>query len=334
MRVTYISWAPHCSRSDYTARELGGTSHMVYWAWLGSHPATVWLKYVGQTGGTWRRLIREHPDAVFVMAPPPFAIIAVYVYAVMRRVPFVIDAHSGMLLSTRWRLFRRLQYWLCRRAATTIVTNEHLAGLVRAHGGEATVVPDVPIEYDAEESPQPPLTGFVVACVTSFGRDEPVAAMVEAARRLPGVRFMMTGNPRHGARVLPGDLPPNLTLTGFLAPPAYGALLRQAGVVMALTTDHHTMLRAGYEAIYHGTPVIVSDTEVLRGAFDEGALHVDNSPDAIVAAVLQVRGDPLAFRRAAGRLRARKSKRWLDAKAALLAILSRASSTKGVTAMD
>src|SRR5262245_29371383 len=28
-RITYISWAPHCSRSDHTARELGGTSHMV-----------------------------------------------------------------------------------------------------------------------------------------------------------------------------------------------------------------------------------------------------------------------------------------------------------------
>lgn len=326
MRVTYVSWAPHCSRSDYTARELGGTSHMVYWKWLGSHPATVWLKYLGQTAGTWRLLIRERPDAVFVMAPPPFAILAVYVYAALRRIPFAIDAHSGMLLSVRWRHFRRLQYWLCRRAATTIVTNEHLAGLVQAHGGETTIVPDVPIEYDASGSPERFPSDFVVACVTSFGRDEPIAAMVEAARRLPTVRFLMTGNPRQGVQVLPAELPRNLTLTGFLATPAYGALLRQAGVVMALTTDHHTMLRAGYEAIYHGTPVIVTDTEVLRAAFDEGALHVNNSPEAIVTAVLQVRDNRAAFREAASRLKARKSARWLHTKAALRAALVRGGS--------
>ena len=37
MTITYISWAANCSRSDHTARELGGVSHMVYLGWLGSH---------------------------------------------------------------------------------------------------------------------------------------------------------------------------------------------------------------------------------------------------------------------------------------------------------
>ena len=46
MAVAYISWAPHCSRSDYTARELGGVSHMVYWKRLGSRPTTILLKYI------------------------------------------------------------------------------------------------------------------------------------------------------------------------------------------------------------------------------------------------------------------------------------------------
>lgn len=323
MHVTYISWAAHCSRSDFTARELGGTSHMVYWGWLGSHPSTVWLKYLGQALSTWRILIAERPDTVFVMAPPPVAILAVYAYAALFGVPFVIDAHSGMLISRRWRHFRRLQYWLCRRAATTIVTNEHLAELVRSRGASATIVPDVPIQYDMEPDSGIRLSGFVVACITSFGRDEPVEAMVEAARRLPDVRFLMTGKPGSGWQRLPEVLPPNLTLTGFLSPSDYGALLRQAGVVVALTTDQHTMLRAGYEAIYHGSPVIVSDTEVLRAAFDEGAVHVDNSPESIVKAVRHVREMSGVFREAAERLRVRKGARWLRAKEALLAVLSR-----------
>ena len=64
MAVTYISWAPHCSRSDYTARELGGESHMVYAGWLGSNPLTVVLKYIVQTYQTWRILLRGGHDAV------------------------------------------------------------------------------------------------------------------------------------------------------------------------------------------------------------------------------------------------------------------------------
>lgn len=321
MRLTYISWAPHCSRSDYTARELGGTSHMVYWGWLGSHPVTVWLKYAGQTLGSWRILLTERPDVVFVMSPPPFAALAVYPYCLLTRARLVVDAHSGVFLTRRWRLFQGLNAWLSRRALTTIVTNEHLAGRIRGWGGHASVVPDVPIEYpDGEKSPLD-LAEFTVVCVTSFDRDEPIDAIVEAARRLPDVPFLMTGEKARGVRAVGAAQPPNLTLTGFLDPVTYGALLRRGDVVIALTTDDHTMQRGAYEAIYHGTPVIVSDTPLLRAAFAEGAVHVDNSPEAIVKAVLNVKARRVEFRDAARRLRNRKRAEWERAKRALLEAL-------------
>jgi glycosyltransferase involved in cell wall biosynthesis len=321
-RVTYVSWAPHCSRSDSTARELGGTSHMVYWGWLGSHPATVWLKYLGQAVGTWRVLLRDDPDVVFVMSPPPVAVAAVYGYCAVRRRRFVVDAHSGVFFTARWRSFRGVQYWLCRRAATTIVTNEHLAGLVRAHGGTATVVPDVPIHFEAVGGLRPDADRFTAVFVTSFDRDEPIAAMVEAARRLPDVDCFMTGDSANGAQAAPTDLPANLRLTGFLDLPAYGALLKTSSVVIALTTDDHTMQRAAYESIYQGTPVIVSSTELLKDAFDEGAVHVDNSAEAIVEAVHRIRANSAAFRDGARRLRARKLAQWVETRSALLATLS------------
>ena len=44
LRVTYISWAESCSRSDHTARELGGRSHMVYLPQFGSRPSTILLQ--------------------------------------------------------------------------------------------------------------------------------------------------------------------------------------------------------------------------------------------------------------------------------------------------
>jgi glycosyltransferase involved in cell wall biosynthesis len=320
MPITYISWAPHCSRSDHTARELGGRSHMVYWHRLGSHPATVLFKYVGQSLSTWRVLFRERPSAVFVMSPPPTAVLAVYLYCLLTRTPFVIDAHSGVFQNPRWRHFQRLHFWLCRQAASTIVSNASLADLVAAHGGSATLVPDVPIRFDGERALRREGEFFIV-CVTSFDRDEPLGAMVEAAQRLPEVPFFMTGSATRGRQVLPSNLPANLTLTGFLDAERYGALLQTAGAVMALTTQENTMQRGAYEAIYQGTPVIVSDSKLLREAFDEGAVHVDNSPDAIVDAILAIRREHLTFRKQAQSLRLRKEQRWIETKASLIRLI-------------
>jgi len=308
MAITYISWAPHCSRSDYTARELQGASHMVYWSRLGSHPATIWLKYLGQAFRTWQILIREKPDAVFVMSPPVIAGLVVFPYCAVRRIPFVVDAHTGAFVDRRWRHFQGLQHWLCRKAATTIVTNMHLQDLLATHGADATILPDVPVNYPKsdttfEKGP------FTVAVICSFDYDEPVDLILDAASALPDVRFLVTGDPRKvEGRGL--SLPTNLSLTGFLDNAAYGGLLRNADVVMALTTGQHKMLRAAYEAIYQGTPIIISESPMLREEFGRGGILVENSVKAIVTAVREMQGSMVRYRREALELRVVKERRW------------------------
>ena len=168
MAVSYISWASDCSRSDYTARELNGTSHMVYWESLGSRPSTVWLKYIGQAFRTWWILAGDKPSAVFVMTPPVFAVAAVWLFSRLRRVPIVVDAHTAAFLHPRWKYLQRVQYWFCRRAATTLVTNEHLADAVRSHGGHATIVPDIPIP----DSLVMPEVRYAAAKAVGGSRDE------------------------------------------------------------------------------------------------------------------------------------------------------------------
>jgi len=194
--ITFISWAEHCSRSDNIARELDGSSYMVYWRRLGSHPLTVLFKYLGQTIRTWAILLRERPTAVFVMSPPVVAVLAVFLYSKLARVSYVIDAHSGAFLNRRWRHFQWLQYALCRWAATTIVTNSVLADRVRANGGHVTLMRDVPVVFPAA-APFQVGAAFPVAVVCSFNYDEPVAEVFEAARQLPDVHFYVTGNPKH-----------------------------------------------------------------------------------------------------------------------------------------
>ena len=316
-RVTYISWAETCSRSDHTARELGGSSHMVYAARFGSHPATIAFKYAAQWMSTSRILRRERPDTVFVMSPPVFAALPAFMYAWRHRKSVVIDAHTAAFLLPRWRSMQWLQRLLCKWAATTLVSNDHLAGIVRAGGGHATVVPDVPVVFEKPESfPRP--AAFTVAAICSFDYDEPVGAIFEAASQLPDVKFFMTGNPRKLTPEQRAQIPSNVALTGFLSTPLYGGLLAAADAALVLTTYDHTMLRGAYEAIYQGTPVIISDWPVLREAFPRGAAHVDNSPAAIVSAIRSVRDSSKAFREGAELLRQEKLDRWNRTRTAII----------------
>jgi glycosyltransferase involved in cell wall biosynthesis len=294
---------------------------MVYLGWLGSHPLTVGFKYAGQTWRTWRILSQEKPQAVFVMVPPVFAGLAVWLYARVRRIPFVLDAHTAAFLHPRWAAWQWLQRRLSRQAATTIVTNEHLAAVVRQAGGRATLVPDVPVKF-ASIQPLERTSDFLIAVVCSFNYDEPIDAMLSAARALPDVKFMMTGNPKHLSAELKDRLPANVTLTGFLPDAAYAGLITSADAVMTLTTRDHTMLRAGYEAIYQGTPVIVSNWPVLKAAFDEGAVHVDNTATGIIEGIQTMQREHADARAGAARLRQRKLDRWAATLAELKALVS------------
>jgi glycosyltransferase involved in cell wall biosynthesis len=289
---------------------------MVYWRALGSHPLTVWLKYLGQTVRTWRILTTERPAAVFVMTPPIFAPLVAWAYCATRGSRLVMDAHTAAFLHPRWRHFQRLQFWLARRAATTIVHNDHLKGLIEREGGHAIVVGDIPVRFDGSER-YPLPAGFHIAVVCSFNPDEPVASIIEAAGRLPDVQFHITGSPNPRDARLATPLPPNVRLTGFLSVGAYGSLISQADAVMTLTTRDHTMLRGAWEAVYQATPVIVSRWPVLQEAFDEGAIHVDNTPDDIVRAVTELRLRLPDYREGVQRLRRRKDERWRATREAL-----------------
>lgn len=289
---------------------------MVYWGWLGSNVFTILLKYLGQSASTLALLLAKRPDAIFVMAPPVLAALVVYFYSLVARVPFVIDAHTAAFLHPRWSRLQWLQRFLCRRAVTTIVTNEHLAQLVRSSGSHSTIVRDVPVTFP-RGSEFKPEGDFTVGVVCSFNDDEPIAEILRAAAELQDVRFYMTGNPRYLDPALHAALPCNVTLTGFLPEATYGSLLSQVDVVMTLTTRDHTMLRGAYEAVYQSTPVIVSNWPLLREAFDQGAIHVDNSAAQLVLAVRQIRVNLGAYREAVRQLRRRKYDEWSRSRRAI-----------------
>jgi hypothetical protein len=93
---------------------------------------------------------------------------------------------------------------------------------------------------------------------------------------------------------------------------------------MALTTRDHTMLRGAYEAVYQGTPIIVSDWPLLKDSFSRGAIHVGSSAAAISDGIRQLRENQTHYKTEVLLLRNEKRAAWERAKQALVGAVHRA----------
>jgi glycosyltransferase involved in cell wall biosynthesis len=167
------------------------------------------------------------------------------------------------------------------------VTNEHLAEMVKAWGGETFILADIPTTFP--EGKAFPLNGkFSLAVINTFSPDEPVEAVLDTAATLPDVNFYITGDPIRAKKSYLLDHPDNVKFTGFLPDPEYLGLLRAVQAIVVLTTVNHTMQRGACEAVSLGKPIITSDWPLLRSYFNKGTVHVDNTCQGIQAGILQM----------------------------------------------
>lgn len=277
------------------------------------------FKYPRQLLRTYRRLLQDRPRVVFVQSPPSFAVWSVAVYAALRGARFVVDAHSDAFQRGRWTRPRWLNRLVARRAAATLVTDPHWAEMLRGWGAEAVVIPDVPTDYSVSATPSGRIDPeeFMVAFVNTWADDEPLDAVMEAARRLPQVAFKVTGRPQ-GHESITRNAPPNVQFVGYLPDPAYYELLGRASGVMCLTTRDHTMQRGACEALSLGRPIITSDWPLLRSYFAQGTLHVDNTADGIERAVITLVGQHDRLAREVEALRDERRAEWQERRAALM----------------
>lgn len=268
-------------------------------------------KYATQAALTLLDLWRLRPRAVACMSPSPLTALPVWLYCRATGARFVIDAHTGAFIGPPWERFAAISRFFCGRADLTIVTNRELAGRVEEAGGTALVIPDVPTEQHPPE-PAARAKEPVAVFVSSFAQDEPIDVVIEAARRCPDVRVKVTGRPKGpGARVL-ASAPANVESLGFVSRQTYLAEIANADVVIALTTRDHTMQRGAYEAIYLGTPVIVSDWPLLREHFADGGLVSANEAGALAQCLRRAIEQREHLAVSAQRLRERKLARWDD----------------------
>jgi glycosyltransferase involved in cell wall biosynthesis len=243
------------------------------------------LRYPVVLFQTAARLLRARQEVVFIQCPS--VVLGVWAGLLKQLVGFtlVADLHNEAVEPYNYTFagYRWLLKWIARVADVSIVTNEPLANVVAANGGNAFVLPDkVPAlaaapRQDGDGAPH-------VVFVCTYAPDEPYLEVIEAAGRLdPEVTVHITGNP---ARLPEGvKLPGNVRLTGFLPEGEYEALLRDADVIVDLTRMDNCLVCGAYEAVAVERPLVTSDTKALRAYFNRGTVYSDHTPESLAAAI-------------------------------------------------
>jgi hypothetical protein len=226
-------------------------------------------------------LLRLRPRAIVVVAPPFVAPLVAVPLARLLGARVAVDVHSGALLGRAWRPLLPVLYAVCRWAGTALVTLPSLAERLRSHRVDPLVMPDpLPDLAVSGRSMGASPDGLPhVVAVCGWGDDEPLEELVEAARGRP-FHLSLTGRPRRRF-----DLPPNVTLAGFVDEAAYARLLSRADAIVCLTRRDETLLCASWEALSVARPLVLSDTAAQRATFGPGVTYVAPDPASIGAGI-------------------------------------------------
>ncbi len=281
--VGFVAWSRVSGREVEIAEALGGQARCFYPWWLGRRASTP-LRYAVSAFGTIAYLARHRPRAVIATNPPIFPGLLALAYGRLAGAPVLLDSHPSAFGRKGDRLSARLlplHAWLTRQVTATLVTTQDWVGQVSAWGGSGQIVHEAPSGW-SQTRPRALPARPVVLFAGVFAADEPVAELMEAARRLPAVELQVTGDLRRCPPALRAVAPENVTFLGFLAGPEYRQAVERADVVLALTTEPTSVMRAAYEAVYAGRPLVVSDWPVLEALFPH-AVHVGNHADGIAA---------------------------------------------------
>jgi glycosyltransferase involved in cell wall biosynthesis len=302
----YVSWTPYFGRSQSFIDALDLVP--IYIHFLKEHrPFYAPFKYGPMFVATLIALYRSRARVVFVMDPPVFGSLATYLYCLHTGGRYIMDCHSGVFESKKWQWAMPLQRFLGRRAQAVIVTNTTHEAIVKGWGANALIIGNPPQKIPSTTAAEMPggqaIEEPFVFVINRFHKDEAVEEVLEAARRLPDVRFYISGDTTRAKPEWLADLAPNVSFTGWLTNEEFWYYARHAEALLTLTTQENTILQGGWEAMFLGQPLVTSNTEALRNYFSSGTVYVENTADGIAAGVrdalehpAQLRADMIALR--------------------------------------
>ena len=281
-----LAWSPFQARTEALAKELGGEVRFIAGRHLRRSRLQLPLRYIRDGFDTWRQLRRLDPRVVIVITPPVFAPLVAWLWCRLHGRPLVVDCHTLALHARKWAWALPLHRFLMRRSRVVFVHTNEAVAEVRGWGAEVMVVPD--------ELPDPALAAEAapggaprVLIAGSLDWDEPVAAVLEAAREIPTLELRLTGDPARVAADVRAAAPSNAVFTGWLDYSTFLGEIRNADVVAAFTGQPGVMNRAAFEAVALGKPLVLSDLPGMRERFGEAALFTTNQPADMAKTIIR-----------------------------------------------
>jgi glycosyltransferase involved in cell wall biosynthesis len=288
--LLFLSWGAVAGRSAEIAAALGGESR-AYFAPGPRRRPPVLARYVVSSLLTGATLLARRPRVVVVTNPPVPAALVSWFWARLVGSVLVLDSHPGGFGAqgdTASARLQRLHRFVARRSAFCLVADEAWRARLAEWGVEGVVVHEAPDSWDC---PVPdPGERLRVLCVGRFAPDEPVRELLDAARLVPEMDLLVTGDPKACAPELVGGAPANVTFLGFLGAADYHRAVVESDAVVTLTTEPTSVMRAAYEAVYANRPLVVSDWPVSRALFGS-AVHVVHTPEALAEGLRRLAAD-------------------------------------------
>ena len=293
------------------------------------------LDYLVKSAKTIRLLHRNRPEVVWVQAPPTFIphLVLAWRRVMAPSMVVILDCHNAVIRAP-WSRVPFLD-WALRSTDLSLAHNADVVGPLQALGapGDRVMVledrsaglsEEPPVKVERVEG-APPLV--LVPC--SFARDEPIEQLLEAARHTPGVRYVVTGNPKRAHRELVAHAPANVEFPGFISKRDFDALLRSCDLLIGLTTLEGVQLSAANEGVAAGKPMVLSHTRTLRSLFAGASVFVDPLDAASIAdGVEDALGRRAHLEAGMRALRLKRDERWLEQAREVDAFITRAKQVR------
>jgi glycosyltransferase involved in cell wall biosynthesis len=307
----FVVWRAYQGRVDAMQRYFDYRPH--YLGFSFSRRVLRPLEYVAKAVLTWLQLRRTRPAVVWLQMPPTFKLYLLAAYKHRHRdVKLVADCHN-ILLESPWINTPGLRSLLSSSADVVLFHNSVVYGRALEAGfppDRTMILETRPATlYEDEEVDDITYPRPWALLPASFKEDEPIDAVLDAAKSLAHVTFIITGDPRKARRTLE-SLPGNVVLEGWVDARRFKSLLAQADVVLGLTRLEGVLVSVASEAVGFGRAMVLSDTRLLREVYGDAAVYTHPTASALSEGVANALSQRAELERRSRLLRGQRLERW------------------------